>query len=136
MDEVSVDGAIAAATYFLELYPYVYNTGDLAEWTAMSHPECQFCASVVENVTAMHKQGHHSEGAEVSVLESRGTEVTPDEYVDVALRLRQGPSRELDAQGKVVDETTSAVEHDAHVVVVREASGPWVVRAVQIDEVG
>ena len=63
MDEVSTDGAIAAATYFLQLYPYAYNTGDLTEWKALSHPECMFCASVVDNVTAMHEQGHRSEGA-------------------------------------------------------------------------
>src|SRR5690554_3704314 len=38
-----VAGAEAAAQYFLQLYPYVYATGDLSEWEAMSDPECVFC---------------------------------------------------------------------------------------------
>ena len=42
----SVEGAVAVAEYFLLLYPYVYATGDLADWNALSHPECIFCASV------------------------------------------------------------------------------------------
>ena len=35
MDENSSEGAIATATYFVQLYPYVYATGDLEQWKSM-----------------------------------------------------------------------------------------------------
>ena len=35
---------------FLELYSYVYNTGDTKVWRALSHPDCIFCSSVLDNV--------------------------------------------------------------------------------------
>ena len=44
---------MAVAEYFVLLYPYVYATGDLAEWNALSDPDCKFCASVVDNARAM-----------------------------------------------------------------------------------
>ena len=50
-------GAGAAAYYFVSLYPYVYATGDLTAWKDMSESTCQFCQSVVDNVTELHKDG-------------------------------------------------------------------------------
>src|SRR5450756_2482983 len=50
MDQVNAAGAEAVAAYFLNLYPYVYATNDLTEWKALSHAECVFCKSVIDNV--------------------------------------------------------------------------------------
>ena len=57
MSENSPEGAVAAAEYFVSLYPYVYATGDLTEWDAMSEDGCVFCGSVHDNVTELHESG-------------------------------------------------------------------------------
>jgi len=57
MDEFTVEGAAAAGGYFLLLFPYVYATGDLSDWQAMSDPECVFCNNVINGVTNMHSSG-------------------------------------------------------------------------------
>ncbi|MFH5823905.1 DUF6318 family protein [Georgenia sp. AZ-5] len=63
-----VAGAEAAAQYFLELYPYVYATGDLAEWEAMSHPECIFCRSVGEQVSDLHAGDGYQVGGRLDIV--------------------------------------------------------------------
>jgi len=57
MDEDSSEGAIATATYFVQLYPYVYATGDLEQWRSMSRQDCLFCNSVITNVKELHESG-------------------------------------------------------------------------------
>ena len=54
MDELSPEGLRLAGEYVLALYPYVYATGDLSDWQAMSDPECGFCNSVITKVTKLH----------------------------------------------------------------------------------
>ncbi len=47
MDQVSAAGAEAVAVYFLQLFPYVFASGEVTEWEALSHPECVYCANVL-----------------------------------------------------------------------------------------
>lgn len=55
--EFTPEGAAAAAEYFLNLYPYVYATGDLDAWQNMSDDDCEFCNSVINNATELHDAG-------------------------------------------------------------------------------
>ena len=57
MDELSPEGLRLAGEYFLALYPYVYATGDLSDWQAMSDPDCGFCNNVINDVTEVHSSG-------------------------------------------------------------------------------
>ena len=57
MDEFTVEGAVATGEYVLALYPYVYATGDLSDWQAMSDSECGFCNNVITKVTKLHDAG-------------------------------------------------------------------------------
>lgn len=57
MDEFTVEGAVATGEYVLALYPYVYATGDLSDWQAMSDLECGFCNNVITKVTKLHDAG-------------------------------------------------------------------------------
>jgi len=43
-----VEGAQDVARYFMELYPYVLRTGDVAPWTALSSPDCTTCGAVAD----------------------------------------------------------------------------------------
>ncbi|MGW6130418.1 DUF6318 family protein [Cellulomonas sp. NPDC055163] len=134
MDDPGVDGAVAAATYFLSLYPYVYNTGDLTAWKALSHPECVFCASVMTGVEEMHSTGNHQDGTETTVSDARAQEIEPGVLYAVDLSLLQGPAVELDKDGAVVEEDPSTTESVVHVAVQR-AGGAWLIRECEVETV-
>src|SRR5690625_2739076 len=87
-----VDGAVAAAEYFLLLYPYVYATGDLDEWQAMSHPDCNFCASVISNVTDLHRSVDDFRGSRITIIESFGdiSAESPYYFVDLQIAVSSG----------------------------------------------
>ena len=82
-DQHDLTGAIAAADYFITLYPYVYATGDLTAFRAMSDATCKFCDSVITNATSMHTAGgwedpweHHTTFTSITADVS-----TPNRYV-------------------------------------------------------
>jgi hypothetical protein len=110
MDAVSVEGAIAAVTYFMELYPYAYNTGDVSQLKELSHPDCIFCKSVTDHVQQMHAAGERQVGAATRVVSARGSEISPRHQYSVDARVEQEGFRVLDAGNHVVrqDSTTSA----------------------------
>jgi hypothetical protein len=135
LDTVNLDGAIATAEYFLSLYPYVYNTGDLTDWKALTHPDCVFCASVVANVEKMHALGHHQVGADMAVTSAVGVEVTAGSWFSVDIDAVQAPWVELESTGGVVDQKSSEVTFVIHVIVVREGD-TWSIRAGEVDVAG
>ncbi|MFF3064475.1 DUF6318 family protein [Oerskovia sp. NPDC057915] len=66
MDRTDEVGAAAAATYFLELYPYVMATGDLTEWDAMTWAElCGFCTAVRDQAQEISRDGSSYVGGAV-----------------------------------------------------------------------
>ena len=67
MDRDDIEGAIAAAEYFLALYPYIYATGDLSTWDEMSHPECIFCKGAADEVTELFEAGGYGDGGTFDV---------------------------------------------------------------------
>ena len=82
-DQHNLTGAIAVAEYFITLYPYVYATGNLTAFRAMSDATCKFCDSVINNTTSMHTAGgwidhweHHATFTSITADVS-----TPDRYV-------------------------------------------------------
>ena len=56
-DQRTVDGAVAAAQYFIGLRPYLQATGEPTAWQAMSGPDCTYCASTATAATALHSAG-------------------------------------------------------------------------------
>ncbi|MFS0699431.1 DUF6318 family protein [Cellulomonas sp. 179-A 4D5 NHS] len=127
MDDPGVDGAVAAATYFLSLYPYVHATGDLAAWKAMSHPECGFCASVTEGVSAMHALGNKQTGGVFTVRSSQPTEVEAARFFAVVLDVEQAESVETDERGTVTS-TVPGGRYTMTILVIREGDA-WLIRA-------
>ncbi len=133
MERRDVEGAIAAAQYFLELYPYVYNTGDLTEWRAMSHPDCVFCASVVKNVEELHAAGGYETGGGFQFESVSAQEPLPDnEFFGVDLAAIQAPGSRHDSAGRVVD---AGPRTRLAIFTALQDSGPgWVMRAVTIED--
>lgn len=128
MQRQDVEGAIAAAQYFLELYPYAYNTGDLTEWRAMSHPDCIFCASVIDNVEELHAAGGYQSGGSVTWEWAEGAEAdVPDTYV-VDLGAVQRTTYETRL------ETTEISEGGPARLLIRlEVASPWAVLGVNVN---
>lgn len=105
MDTVDAAGAQAAVEYFLNLYPYAYATGDLDEWRELSHPECIFCASVIDNVEETFGEGFRTLGGLTTVSEVASRSVEPGDAWMVTGSLLQAPSRTVDAQDEVTNES-------------------------------
>ena len=131
MDDISVEGAEATARYFLELYPYVYATGDLEEWESLSHPECKFCASVAEDVVQAASSGHTSRGGMFSIELARAVKVSDDLY-SVDFEVVQGASETFDVEGKRVGESGESTGL-VNVLLIPEASA-WAVRGVELEQ--
>ena len=132
MDTVNLDGAIATATYFLQLFPYALNTGDLTDWAVLSHPECIFCAGLSDEVKRQSSLHEHQEGLITSIASETCTEVNPGAWFDVDLELTQGPWQVVDMRGTVVETSGATKVMRVHMNVVRD-SGRWLVRESQAD---
>lgn len=122
----TLSGAAAFATWFIELYPYVYNTGDAALLEAHSLPECDFCSSVAEGVQGDRATGVEHAYGPVTVTrasaEPRWWGNDPHEYV-VSLTMVQDWSEDRGADGAVVARSEPTRYHVSMAVVQRD--GEW-----------
>ena len=128
MSPMDGDGAAAAAVYFIELYGYVLQTGDLTEWNAMSFPDCQFCSSTAEYVESVYSAGGSFIGGDITAEVVTVHEL--DGFIGgypVDLRITQAAAKRLDAGG------TEAGSADGQTDVVRFSTvyykGTWTVAA-------
>ena len=133
MGEVSAAGAEAVARYFLDLYAYVYATGDLEAWRELSHPECIFCASVMEGVVSQQSAGKRTSGGALVVTTAQTVAVTPGSFYSVDIQGGQEPWEFRDSAGELLDSQEETVEHRYFLVVTREGD-TWTVREVQVDD--
>ncbi|CAN5307731.1 hypothetical protein BH11ACT1_BH11ACT1_30370 [soil metagenome] len=131
MDEVRVDGAIATATYFLQLFPYALNTGDSSGWDALSHPDCRFCSGLSDEVKRQAALLEHQEGLATSISSASGVEVDPGVWFTIDLDITQGKSRVVDSTGSVLLEGPEQRSH-VTMIVIRD-NDRWLVRGAQID---
>jgi hypothetical protein len=133
MERNDVEGAIAAAQYFLELYPYAYNTGDLEDWRAMSHPECVFCIGVIRNVEDLHSIGGYELGGEFIFRQVSAREpLSGNEYFAVDFDLEQKPGIRVDGDGSRQD-----FDGDDNLTVkfaLGAINDQWVIREVTVED--
>jgi len=124
-------GAVAAATYFLTLYSYTQSTQDTSAWVDVSHPDCRFCASVVEDVTDQRAKGRVTRAAPIEVHSASTEEISPLAF-SVTLEVTTGPDDVYGADGELMERTTNARGRTT-VWVVRQGA-VWVVRGVTLDQ--
>ena len=129
MDEVSAAGAEAVAVYFLQLFPYVFATGDLDDYRALSHPECIYCANVISHVERVVAAQQRSEGGLVAASEVSALETDPGRWWLVTLTLVEQPSVTLDAGSSVIEEFPDVKTYRTDIAVIREGD-KWLVREV------
>ena len=129
MSAFDTETAEAVALYFLQLFPYVYATGDLVDWNLLSHPECIHCASVRTGVEEMLAAGNHSEGGLFSIENVSTAQVSAD-WWHVTLNAVQEPSSTVGGDGAHVEEFPEQKTYRVDIAVVVEA-GHWLVRGVE-----
>ena len=134
MSQVDTETAEAVAVYFVQLFPYVYATGDLTDWNLLSDPECIHCASVRTGVEEMFAAGNHSEGGLFSIQDVTTVQVSSD-WWHVALTMVQEPSVTVNAAGTVVEEFPDRKEFQVDIAVI-DAAGQWLIRELEHNVVG
>jgi len=131
MDQVNAAGAEAVAAYFLNLYPYVYATNDLTEWKALSHAECVFCKSVIDNVEKQVAAGTRTE-ARLVTTERIDTVPISSGLFSVRMVASQQAAVVRGNDGSTVKETGSS-RFGLDVAVLSTGSG-WIIRGIQVQD--
>ena len=125
MDEFTIEGAVATGEHYLSLYPYMYATGDLSEWQAMSTPECIFCNNVINDVTELHSSGGWGDPWQQEVVaESYGVSEEDPNVWAVSFHFSHSESLDHDGSGG-----TSAVKAEDldFVLQMRWTGQTWIV---------
>jgi len=135
MDTVDTAGAEAVAAYYLQLVPYAEATGDTEVLAALSHPECIFCASVLEGVSGLVAAGQHNVGGLPHISEVSALEVDPGKWWTVDVELTQAPSQTIDTAGTVVAEAADTVSYHMDVAVISDGAR-WLVRELSFEVTG
>ena len=134
MDENSSEGAIATATYVVQLYPYVYATGDLEQWKAMSQQDCLFCNSVITNVGKLHEAGGWISPWTHTITRTDYLDPGPDsEYSQVDVVFDQEASYSYDGTGAPPDVSEPATG-TLLMLAMKYVDGRWVVRGGRVEQ--
>lgn len=135
--EMEVDdeaGAAAAAVYFLELWSYTMQTGDVTAWENMSGELCQFCSQARTTALSMQEAGVTFTGG---VVTSTGVHMHPfDELagaypVDVDVMLSLSALR--GATGELISYTTPSTEASRFRVDVIRSDDDWEILEVTFE---
>ncbi len=132
MDRTDEVGAAAAATYFLELYPYVMATGDLTEWDAMTWAEtCDFCSKSRESALAFDSPDFEYVGGAVKaeLLKAYALDTLIGGY-PLDFRLSQEEAATIGLGGEVL-ESLPAESDELRVEMMHDGS-TWRVIAVAV----
>ena len=129
MDRTDEVGAAAAAEYFLSLYSYVMQTGDLAEWDAMSWETCNFCSSTRDRSVQIRKNAERFTGGEIETISVRVYPI--DDAIGgypVDVEFTQQPSAHVDASGTSI--YSGAVDTGTFGVDVINVTSEWRILSV------
>lgn len=134
MDRDDIEGAIAAAEYFLALYPYIYATGDLSTWDEMSHPECIFCKGAADEVTELFEAGGYGGGGTFEVDDIAALP-PDDEYAHfrVTITGHEAAAFSYSESGEVIAQTAGGSGHFNFAMVRRD--GQWITRDISVQPV-
>ena len=129
MDRTDEVGAGAAATYFLSLYSYVMQTGDVTEWDAMTTDACDFCRGIRSDSNAIVTAGGHYSGGKISVTNVNvGSHDASLDAFAVETSITQQASQQTDAVGTAVTHSSDRAGN-VRVELINRAEG-WGILAV------
>lgn len=133
MKEMSDEGAIAAAKYFMGLYEYVFLTGDLEKWEYMAEPHCGFCSNVSRDVREMHSKGNHRVSGPPRWLGKPKVRQVDNTLVwEVKLKAEVSGSTTFDKSGAIISKSEPGI---AKVTLgLRHNAERWRVMGVRVDD--
>ena len=121
-------GAVAAAQYFItDLYDYMFASGDVTEWSALSDDGCNFCNSILAKSQEMTASGEVAEADPSTVEATEVVTLAEGSRYAVTITLHQGASRTLDRAGAVVGQSTAG-RYSVNFAIMRAAD--WSILAV------
>ena len=123
-------GAVAAVQHFLRLYAYTEEAQDTSAWEAMSHPNCVFCKSVLDDVTARRLSHQVTYPTPMLVTATTVDAISPLAYT-VTVDVATGPDALWSRDGVLLDPGTT--EHGRMTLVMVNQRNAWLVREVQLD---
>lgn len=130
-----IDGAESAARYFLDLYGYVYNTGDLNAWNKLSDPECVKCTYVTEQVESQYAQGHWYEN--FALLHGEAIRYYPSadlSYYLVVVEVLNTENEHFGPSGKIIEETAETFFAEYMIGVQYRGPNEWKVMGASAGE--
>ncbi len=129
----SKQAAGESAAYFMMLNPYIFSTGALSGFEAMSGQGCIYCDGIIDGAVQYQAPGWRRVGGQVLVDDVQVFDYEADEFA-VALRLTQEPIRVVDAAGDPVDDAgRSSATAELHMV---WTGAGWRVDAVDLSTLG
>ena len=132
MDEDSPEGAVATGSYFVQLYPYVYATGDLEQWRSMTRQDCLFCNSVITNVTELHDAGGWRDPWLQNVVQTTYSDPGPgSEYSRVDIAFDREATYTYDGTGNG-PEVAEPHSNTVLIFAMKYIEGHWVIREGQV----
>ena len=102
MDEPTKDGAIAAATYVLDLIAYTFASGDTSLWRSFTASSCELCVGLAGDVEAMVEMDESSTGAAFTIEQAEAREIAEARWFGVEMLVTQNASQRFDADGTTV----------------------------------
>jgi len=121
------------AAYFLQLYPYVYWTGDLAEWDRLAAPTCIYCSKTRDDVARMTDAEHRVTGGAIEITDAQSDEVEAGVLFSVFVHFGEAPSQELDGSGAAVAASEGGLF--TGLVAMRWTGADWSVDAVDVNSI-
>lgn len=122
------ENAAAVAEYFMSLFPYMYATGDTAEWERLTGENCGYCSGTLADLQKKLASGRHAQGGSFEVEASGSSTFDGHEFFAWVVFI-QHPSRAVDEAGTVVEDFPDTTRVRAQVTVVWSGSG-WAVDGV------
>jgi len=108
IDDDGQAGAEAAAVYFVELYSYVYATGDFEAWDELTTEDCDFCSVVRQSVAEIYASDGYVHTSPPSIQDV-SSQVWPDESGDfaVVVIVENAGFKDYDSSGALIEEFPS-----------------------------
>lgn len=126
MDDDGAVGAQAAAVYFLELDSYMQAGGDTAEWEAMSHATCDFCADRLKQAERIKSGGYTWTGGEITITITHAyAQDGPTGIWPIDIMVKSTPAAVTDSAGATVSKFPASTEPRR--VEVARRNGQWTV---------
>jgi len=131
IEEKTLEGAEAAARYYIDVFNYGYSSYDTEPIESISLPDCETCAHHVEVIRNLKDQEQTFDGGNVEA-DSESSFYENGDRIVVELIVRQAPSKIVNVDGSV--EKTNNAEHIVMWILANWQETGWKIGATDNEE--